>query len=144
MYALFLMVTVIFCSSYTTVDNSLSEGKSGLLTVEKISKMSVKEYAAIKGSKLSVKEKLVLKITQRELRKEIKAGNISKDQVVDVKKKMDGEMPKFNLGGFALGFLLGLIGVGLAHIFSNNKSFRRSSWYGLGAWVIVLLILLLV
>ena len=48
----------------------------------------------------------------------------------------------FNFGGFFLGFLLGLIGVGLAYIFSDDEVFRRSAWYGLGTWVILLLILL--
>ena len=49
---------------------------------------------------------------------------------------------EFNFGGFILGFLLGLIGVGLAYIFSDDEVFRRSAWYGLGTWVILLLILL--
>ena len=47
----------------------------------------------------------------------------------------------FNFGGFILGFLLGLIGVGLAYIFSDDESFRRSAWYGLGTWLILLILL---
>ena len=46
-----------------------------------------------------------------------------------------------SIGGFILGLLLGLIGVGLAYIFSDDEVFRRSSWYGLGTWVIILLLL---
>ena len=46
-----------------------------------------------------------------------------------------------NVGGFALGLLLGLIGVGLAYIFSDDPTFRRSSWYGLGVWIVILLLL---
>ena len=46
-----------------------------------------------------------------------------------------------NWGGFALGLLLGLIGVALAHIFWKDKTFRRSSWYGLGVWIVIVLIL---
>jgi hypothetical protein len=48
----------------------------------------------------------------------------------------------FNFGGFILGFLLGLIGVGLAYIFSDDDDFRRSAWYGCGAYVILLLVLI--
>ncbi len=84
---------------------------------------------------------MVFKIAQRELKKEIKAGRVSKDKVLDVKAFVADEMPKFNIGGFVLGLLLGLIGVGLAHIFSNDKSFRRSSWYGFGALLILVVIL---
>lgn len=47
----------------------------------------------------------------------------------------------FHIGGFALGFLLGLLGVVLAYIFSKNQSLRKSSWYGLLAVVILVLLL---
>ena len=49
---------------------------------------------------------------------------------------------EFNFGGFILGLLLGLIGVGLAYIFSDNADFRRNAWYGCGAWIIIYLILI--
>jgi hypothetical protein len=42
--------------------------------------------------------------------------------------------------GFGLGLLLGLIGVILAHIFSNDRTFRKSSWYGFGVLLIILLV----
>ena len=48
---------------------------------------------------------------------------------------------EFHFGGFLLGLLLGLIGVGLAYIFSDNADFRRNAWYGFGTWLIILLIL---
>lgn len=46
-----------------------------------------------------------------------------------------------SFGGFFLGLLLGLLGVGLAYIFSDDATFRRSSWYGLGVWLVILLLL---
>jgi len=46
-----------------------------------------------------------------------------------------------NWGGFAMGLLLGLVGVILAHIFSSDRTFRKSSWYGFGVLLIVLLLL---
>ena len=48
---------------------------------------------------------------------------------------------EFNFRGFILGLLLGFIGVGIAYTSSSDEAFRRSAWYGLGAWVILLLIL---
>ncbi len=47
---------------------------------------------------------------------------------------------KFEIGGFLLGFLLGLIGVLISYLFSKNPDFRRSSWYGLAAWAIIYLL----
>lgn len=44
-------------------------------------------------------------------------------------------------GSFAAGLLLGLIGVALVHIFSSNKVAKKSSWYGFGAWLVILLLL---
>jgi len=126
-------------STFAKTEKSI-ETKSTKMTVGDMVKMSSKEFSVLKGSKITFKEKLVLKITQRQLKKEIKAGRLSKDKELDVKSYMDNEMPKFNIGGFLLGLLLGLIGVGLAHIFSNSKSFRRSSWYGFGALLIIVLI----
>ena len=48
---------------------------------------------------------------------------------------------EFHIGGFILGFLLGLIGVGLAYIFSSDTDFKRNAWYGFGAWMIIWLLL---
>lgn len=49
---------------------------------------------------------------------------------------------EFQIGGFLLGLLLGLIGVLLAYIFSDDKDFIRSAWYGVGTWIILYIILL--
>lgn len=111
------------------------------MTLEQFVKMSYKDFAILKGKKMTIKEKLVLKFTQRQLKKEIIAGHVSKDYELDALNHMNEELPKFNIGGFVLGFLLGLIGVGLAYIFSNDKSFRRSSWYGFGGYLILLIVL---
>tara|TARA_B110000495_G_C22594094_1_gene355855 strand:+ start:163 stop:471 length:309 start_codon:yes stop_codon:yes gene_type:complete len=73
------------------------------------------------------------------------AGNNVESEVV-VTQMDDGGvqvMPtEFKFGGFILGFLLGLIGVGLAYIFSKNPDFIRSAWYGCGTWAILYILLL--
>jgi uncharacterized membrane protein len=56
-------------------------------------------------------------------------------------KKADGS--GFHLGGFALGFLLGLIGVLIAYLLNDEKKSARVKWAWLGLltavvlWVIV-------
>ena len=47
----------------------------------------------------------------------------------------------FKFGPFIVGLLFGLIGVGLVYIFTDDKDSRRSAWYGLGTWLILLLLL---
>ena len=47
----------------------------------------------------------------------------------------------FMFGPFLIGFLFGLIGVGLVHIFSSDRDAKKNSWYGFGTWLIFLLVL---
>ena len=48
----------------------------------------------------------------------------------------------FSIGGFALGFLLGLIGVLIAYIGWGKSNVSRSSWYGLLASFVLYLLLI--
>jgi hypothetical protein len=57
------------------------------------------------------------------------------------KASMTAPPAEFHFGGVILGLLLGLLGVGLAYIFSDNPDFRRNAWYGCGTWVLLYLII---
>jgi hypothetical protein len=109
------------------------------LDVQQILTLTPKSYEELTGKKMSFRDKLALKFVQRNIKKDLKKnGTVNLPDYVDE----DGST-RFNIGGFALGLLLGFIGVALAHIFSNSKSFRRSSWYGLGAIIIIALVITL-
>ena len=71
----------------------------------------------------------------------VSENNVESEAVLTQSDVLDVQT-EFNIGGFLLGFLLGLIGVGLAYIFSNDESFRRSAWYGCGTFVIIYILLL--
>ena len=112
------------------------------VTVDALVKMNSREFAEVIGHKLSLKEKIVFRIAQRELRKEIKREGIQSDATLDVRQMMaDGEK-NFYFGGFILGLLLGLIGVLIAYLTKKDKAFIRSAWIGWGVWVALVVILL--
>lgn len=97
------------------------------MAAEKFSHMTAKEYGEMRGKKLNFFEKIVFKSAQHKMQKQLK-------------KSSDGIFSDFNIGGFVLGLLLGLIGVLLAYIFSSDSNLRKWSWIGFGTLVIILLL----
>jgi hypothetical protein len=158
MSALLGFLTITLSSSLPTTNveskETVKEEDKTSLTVNPVFKnsMSVKAFLSLSpkdiysgtGKKLSFKEKMGLKIAQKEIKTQVKSNQIDENSIVELDKQMGYGESSFNIGGFLLGFILGLIGVGLAHIFSDDKDFRRSSWKGLGAWIILLLVLVLI
>lgn len=92
------------------------------LTQKKISQMSVKEFEAYSHKKLNFFEKIAFKAYKKKL-------------------AWGEDSEGFNVGGFALGFFLGLLGVLGAYIFSKDRNFRKWTWVGWGAWVAIILVI---
>lgn len=96
--------------------------------MEMVVKMSVKDYEVMTGKKMNFFERLAFKAEKKRFEKQLKRAEATSEG--------------FNIGGFLLGFLLGLLGVLLAYIFSHDSNLRKWSWIGLGAAVVVALILI--
>ncbi|HEX8460449.1 MAG TPA: hypothetical protein VF623_03430, partial [Segetibacter sp.] len=69
--------------------------------MEMVVKMSVKDYEALTGKKMNFVERLAFKVEKKRFEKQL--------------RKADASTEGFNVGGFLLGFFLGLIGVLLAY-----------------------------
>ncbi|HEX6334065.1 MAG TPA: hypothetical protein VFZ78_07545 [Flavisolibacter sp.] len=116
-------------------------GNTGkLISLQDLSDIGVKEYEALSGQKMKAIEKIGFKLAQRDLRKSIASDGTIKDRKL-AKRLAPGD--GFHLGGFALGFFLGLIGVLIAYVISDdNKSARvKWSWIGLGAAIVLYLLI---
>ncbi len=116
--------------SATTEETAKSRKQLEKLMMDKISKMTIKEYEVIRGKKMNVFERLAFKATQKKLQKQLK-------------KEGSGDSTGFNVGGFLLGLLLGLIGVLLAFVFSKDKNLRKWTLIGWGVWVVIVLLFII-
>ncbi len=108
-------------------------GKSGLqISLMDLSQVKVKEFESLSGKKMKFTDKIGFKIAQRELRNSINNdGTFNSKKLNKLANKMADGNGGFNIGGFALGFLLSLIGVLIAYVISDDEKAARTKW----AWI---------
>jgi hypothetical protein len=131
-----------------TVGDPLAKEKAyqqKLAMLKKVASMNVKEFETFTGKHMNAVDRLLFKMGQRKLRNSIdEQGNVSNKRLEKyLKKSSDNGSSGFHLGGFALGFLLGLIGVLIAYVAfkDDNKQNRiKWSWIGVGALIVLSLL----
>ncbi len=108
-------------------------GKSGnQISLMDLSQITAKEFQTLTGKKMNVLDKVGFKLTQRELRNSINNdGTLNGKKLNKLANKMAEGDSGFNIGGFALGFLLLLIGVLIAYVISDDEKANRTKW----AWI---------
>src|SRR5215216_3092279 len=87
-------------------------GKTGKqISLMELSRIKVKDLESVTGEKMKLVDKMGFKLAQKQLRSSINADGTINNKKLDklASKAVDGS--GFHIGGFALGFLLGLIGV---------------------------------
>ena len=96
--------------------------------------------------KLGFFDRMAYKKAMKKLNKGIAAdGTITNKKIAkSAKKYVDGGEP-FNLGGFALGLLLSIIGVLIAYLINDDKKSARVrwAWIGFGVSLLIWLIFLI-
>ena len=157
-FILFLLIAVVSASYSSTNSIPVSStnpsikatdvyvpiGKNGqLISLMDLSEISVKDFEKLSGKKMKMMEKVNFKMKQRELKKNINYdGSFSKKRVEKYFNKAAEGGGGFHIGGFALGFLLGLIGVLIAYLINDDKKKDRVKWSWIGLLVLVVILLL--
>lgn len=151
-----LLYLVFMTNTFATVDASrptlkaseifFSVATTGIkISLLELSQIKIKDVEQLTGNKMNFGDRIKFTVAQKKLR-----GYIAPDGFIDAKalnkafnKYQKREEGSFNIGGFALGFLLGPIGVLIAYLINddNKQSRVRSAWKGfLAALVIALAI----
>jgi hypothetical protein len=121
-------------------------GNTGkFVTLQELATIDIADLEKLTGKKMGLLHRLEFKLAQKKLRRSINAdGTINNRKLASMAQKdMDGTTG-FHLGGFALGFLLGLIGVLIAYLINDEKHSNRVKWAWIGLGVIVVLVLIAV
>jgi hypothetical protein len=123
-------------------------GKNGeKISYAQLATITLADLQALTGKKMGFVQRLNFRMAQSKIRKSIAADGTIKNKKIAkffTSKGRAGETG-FHLGGFALGFFVGLIGVLIAYLI--NDDFKRNrvkwAWIGWGIFVVLYLILLL-
>ena len=139
-FSLSLVVMISLMSAvppfkHNVIDNSTTSSlNASKMTVEQVLNLTPKQYEKLTGVELSFKEKMAFSLLKKELKKE----NLNK--VINFNASMAETTNDFSWAGFFAGFLLGLVGVALVHIFSQDRAMRRAAWFGCGVYLILVLL----
>lgn len=127
-------------SNANTVYVSLNQKKQ--ISLKDLSVISIKEYEIISGKKMNFFAKVNFKAGQRKLRNNISKDGTMTDKSYQKAMKIGDPSSGFHIGGFALGMLLGPIGVIVAYIIKGDEDVdrnrRKYAWAGFGIWVAML------
>ena len=110
----------------------ITVGKTGKkISLMELSSFSLKEIETAKGQKMKFLEKLSFKMAQKKLKKKINADGTFKNAKYEKRIAASYNETGFHLGGFALGFLVGLVGVLIAYLINDDYKSNRVKW----AWI---------
>lgn len=123
----------------------LPVGNTGkTISLMELSKISVEDFQKLTGKKMSAFDKFGFKKGQKRLQSKINAdGTLKSKSLIKAAEKTAADgTTGFHLGGFALGFLLGLIGVLIAYLINDDKKQNRVKWAWIGLGVVVVIIII--
>lgn len=117
------------------------------ISFQELSTINLKDFEKLTGRHLNFLDRLAFKAEQKKLKNSINAdGKINNKMLL--KMMGDGDHSTgFHLGGFALGFLLGIIGVLISYLSHSEEDLKRNrikwAWIGFGVQAVLGIISLL-
>ena len=120
-------------------------GKTGQkISLMELSHISVKDFEKLRGQKMDFFDRLSFKAAQKKVRNGINPdGTISNKKFENFLKQRGGETG-FHMGGFALGFFLGAIGIVIAYLINDDFKHNRVKWAWIGFGVFIVLYVALI
>lgn len=121
----------------------LANGKQ--ISMQELAEIRPADFAKFSGKKMTFFDRLGFKVAQKKLRSSINPdGTFNSKKLEKNFRKMADGGGGFHLGGFALGFFLGLIGVLIAYLLNDDlkQSRVKWAWLGLAAGVVFYLLLI--
>jgi len=116
-----------------TLESIPLNGLNTEMDAEKFLALDAKGLSQKLGRKAKLRDKIVLKIVQRKVKRQLKKG-----EQVNIAEEFIASDRSFNIGGFLLGFFFSLIGVLIAILFGRNAV--RSALLGFLVGLIVALL----
>ena len=107
------------------------------MSPEAFLEISPRDIQAQTGEKMKLGDRIALRMAQRKVKKAMRNG-----EALDLAAAYDDAKGNFSIGGFLLGFFLGLLGVLIALLFGWDAV--RSALLGMVVWLIAFLIIILV
>lgn len=111
---------------------AVGKGAEKISLIE-LSKISIKEYQHLSGSKLNLFQRLSFKMAQKKLQHDINSDGTINTATFKKYYSNEDHTTGFHFGGFALGFFLSLIGVGIAFFIGGDARRNRVNWALAGA-----------
>lgn len=122
-------------------------GKTGkTVSLLELSTMKVDDLEHLTGEKMGWLKRMEFRLALRKLRHSIKPdGTIDKKSLARLRGGYYDDDGSFHIGGFALGFFVGLIGVLIAYLINDDYHHRRVkwAWIGFGCFAVLYLILVI-
>jgi hypothetical protein len=119
-------------------------GKS--VTLLELSTMNVDDLQHLTGQKMGWLKRMEFKVALRKLRHSVKPdGTVDIKSLNKLRRGYYDEDGSFHIGGFALGFFLGAIGVLIAYLINDDYHHARVkwAWIGFGTFLVLYLILVI-